>query len=162
MRQINKTGLCKVCSIRLTAKDKRTQYCPSCAHSGERNNNWKGDAVGIDALHAFIRSRLTKPEKCVHCNDAPPIDLANKSGKYKRDVSDWEWLCRRCHMISDGRLDNFLSHSNMNNKLPDRICLQCGKQYAPHGDSRKFCSKPCSTRYYNLNIRVYKNNDASF
>ncbi len=38
-------------------------------------------------------------------NECIPLDLSNKSGKYKRDLIDWEWLCRRCHMIKDGRLD---------------------------------------------------------
>ena len=59
MRSINKTGLCEGCGVVLTAKDKRTRFCSiSCAHSGERNVNWKGDNVGIDALHTFIKSRL--------------------------------------------------------------------------------------------------------
>lgn len=30
--------------------------------------------------------------------------MANISGKYKTDLSDWEYLCRRCHMKKDGRL----------------------------------------------------------
>lgn len=156
MSKINKTGLCKECGVKLNAKDKRTQYCIKCAHTGSRNAQWKGDKVGIDALHTYIRKRLDKPEKCLHCNEAPPIDLANKSGKYKRDVSDWEWLCRRCHMKSDGRLDNFLLHSNMHNKIPNRNCIKCGKEFVTRYNSRKFCSRSCSASFNNLK-RDYSN-----
>jgi len=34
-----------------------------------------------------------------------PYDVANISGKYKRDIKDFEWLCRLCHMTKDGRLE---------------------------------------------------------
>ena len=34
----------------------------------------------------------------------PPYDLANISQEYRRDVDDFEWLCRSCHMKKDGRI----------------------------------------------------------
>jgi hypothetical protein len=76
------------------------------AKIGSKNHNWKGDKVSRGAVHDWIKTRLPKPEKCEHCQQKPPRDLANKSGEYRRDLSDWEWLCRRCHMISDGRMNN--------------------------------------------------------
>lgn len=72
----------------------------------EANPMWKGDEVGYHALHSWVKSRLSKPELCQHCQQNPPIDLANKSNQYKRDLSDWEWLCRKCHIESDGRMNN--------------------------------------------------------
>jgi hypothetical protein len=39
---------------------------------------------------------------CQQCRK--PYDLANVSVEYKRDLNDWQWLCRRYHMLSDGRL----------------------------------------------------------
>lgn len=74
---------------------------------GERNFMWKGNSVGMSALHEWIKTRFPKPKRCQECKKVPPYDLANKSGKYKRELSDWEWLCRRCHMTKDGRLENF-------------------------------------------------------
>jgi len=71
----------------------------------DKNPMWKGDKVGYIALHEWVRSRKPKPPLCEICGTYPPIDLANISGEYKRDLRDWQWLCRRCHMISDGRLD---------------------------------------------------------
>lgn len=74
----------------------------------EKNGNWKGENIkkenGADGLHDWIRRRKSKPELCEECKKIPPYDLSNISGKYKRDINDFRWLCRKCHMLSDGRL----------------------------------------------------------
>ena len=80
------------------------RYKISQSRQNEGNGMWKGDSVGLSGLHAWVRVRLLKPKKCFECKDKPPMDLANVSGQYKRDLSDWEWLCRSCHMKKDGRL----------------------------------------------------------
>lgn len=72
----------------------------------EKNNQWKGDLVGVSAVHGWVKRRKPKPKFCVRCKIGKAQDLANISGQYKRDVSDYEWLCRRCHMDDDGRLEN--------------------------------------------------------
>lgn len=82
------------------------------AKFGSEHPGWKGDKVGIDALHVYIRRRLPKPQKCPICRKSPPYDLANISNEYKREVSDWEWLCRKCHMEKDGRLDKLIENGN--------------------------------------------------
>lgn len=74
---------------------------------GDKNSQWKGDKAGMVALHARLRRRFKAPELCMNCNKAKVHDLANISGKYKSDISDWKWLCRRCHMVEDGRLEKF-------------------------------------------------------
>ncbi len=73
---------------------------------GENHWNWSGDNVGYHGIHTYVRRRLPRTKSCEKCNSARPMDLANKSGKYLRDLSDWEWLCRKCHMLSDGRMNN--------------------------------------------------------
>ncbi|KKK67858.1 hypothetical protein LCGC14_2949860 [marine sediment metagenome] len=72
----------------------------------EKNPNWKGSKVGIDALHEWVKNRKNKPKKCENCKKIKEVELTNKSGKYKRSLNDWEWLCRSCHMIKDGRMKN--------------------------------------------------------
>ena len=72
----------------------------------EKNPMWRADKVGYCALHDWIRRRLAKSILCNVCNRVPPYDLANISQEYKRDLSDWEWLCRSCHMKKDGRINN--------------------------------------------------------
>lgn len=73
---------------------------------GSKNGQWKGSAVGYHALHDWVKRRIPKPDICQCCMERPPQDVANISQEYKRDLKDWEWLCRRCHMNKDGRIKN--------------------------------------------------------
>lgn len=72
-----------------------------------KNPLWKGDDVGMIGLHRWVRRKMPPPEFCEMCGIRPPKDLANK-GIYNRDFKNWEYLCRKCHMISDGRMQRFL------------------------------------------------------
>lgn len=81
-------------------------------NANEKNGMWKGNNVKHKALHSWVKRRLPKPTLCESCDISAPYDLANISQEYKRNLSDWEWLCRRCHMLKDGRLKIFLSHTN--------------------------------------------------
>lgn len=71
----------------------------------EGNPNWHGDKVAYAAVHTWVRARLPMPKLCEICNAKPPHDLANTTGKYTRALLNWKYLCRRCHMLSDGRID---------------------------------------------------------
>lgn len=59
----------------------------------------KGLKTGLVPI--WIKRRLAKPLACNHCGESKPLDLANKSGEYKRDLTDWLWLCRPCHAEYD-------------------------------------------------------------
>jgi hypothetical protein len=76
--------------------------------SGDKHPLWKGDNVGIKALHLWVRCHKPKSPVCEMCSQKKRLDLANIRQEYKRDFSDWEWLCRKCHMIKDGRLSRFV------------------------------------------------------
>ena len=78
----------------------------SLSKMGEKNPVWKGDKVSYSSLHEWIQNHKPKLEFCENCNKNKPFDLANISGEYKRDVNDFKWLCRSCHMKEDGRLNN--------------------------------------------------------
>lgn len=95
---------------------KETKEKIRISHLAEKNPMWKGDKVKLIALHEWIGNRLPKPKFCQDCNKVPPYDLANISQEYKRDLSDWEWLCRKCHMLKDGRLEK-LKHYNRLRKI---------------------------------------------
>lgn len=77
----------------------------------ENNPQWKGDEVGYTSLHEWVKNRKLKPLLCECCNKNKSYDLANISQEYKRDLSDWEWLCRRCHMRKDGRINNLKQYT---------------------------------------------------
>ena len=77
----------------------------SISKMGDKNPNWLGDKVGYGGVHKWVKGLFKKPEVCSRCGEKNiKLDLSNISGKYKRDLTDWEWLCRSCHMKKDGRL----------------------------------------------------------
>jgi len=92
-------------------KSKRKYCCLKCYYEqekinklGNKNPMWKGDTVGCGKLHEWIKRHKPKKELCECCNTNKSYDLANISGEYKRDINDFEWLCRSCHMRKDGRM----------------------------------------------------------
>ena len=116
---------------------------------GKDNVNWKGDLVSYRSLHEWVNNHLPKPKIC-KCGSIKNIDASNKSGKYKRDISDWEWKCRKCHMEEDGRINNLRVNQLLTGKY---IFCVCGKEFYLQKalfNKRKYCSKSCS------NINRYK------
>lgn len=99
----------------------------SIGHKGknlcEKNGMWKGDNVGYLSLHEWVINRKIKPLFCEICLKEKKLELANISGKYKRDINDYQWLCRRCHMKSDGRLQKLIQRNK--DKLGWMHCPVC-------------------------------------
>jgi len=108
----------------------------------DKNPNWKGDVVGLKALHEWVKRRKIKTKFCEKCLKAPPRDLANISQEYRRDLNDFEWLCRKCHMEKDGRLSDlkkwpqakktdFCLRGHKKTKIKNRTCCRiCSKHAA--------------------------------
>jgi len=70
--------------------------------AGHTPHNWKGDLVGYDALHDWVRSKLGSADRCARGDDhKPPFEWSNISYEYKRDLDDWESLCHKCHLQKD-------------------------------------------------------------
>ena len=72
-------------------------------YRGDKNGRWMGDDAGIDALHDYVKKYKPKSDGCEKCGLIKPLDLHNISGKYLRDFDDWKYLCRSCHILTDGR-----------------------------------------------------------
>jgi len=74
---------------------------------GENNVNWKGNNVGYDALHDWLKREFGKPQICEFCSSkdlgSTKYQWANKSGKYIRIREDWLRLCAKCHYKYDKR-----------------------------------------------------------
>jgi len=77
------------------------------ANKGPNSPSWTGDKVSYSGLHKWIVKYYGKADHCEICGTekAKAYDWSNISGEYKRDRKDWEMLCRRCHMIKDGRIE---------------------------------------------------------
>lgn len=88
--------------------ERKRKYCSRpCSKLGSSNPMWK-EEYSYRNLHTWANRHLKKPEKCDKCGKKKPLDLANISNEYKRDLSDWEFLCRSCHMKKDGRINNLM------------------------------------------------------
>jgi hypothetical protein len=85
---------------------------------GENSYNWKGDDVGLSALHRWVCRYLGKPKLCAKCGTttAKRYEWSNISGEYKRDLTDWQRLCVRCHRKYDGH-DKKSVETRRKNKL---------------------------------------------
>ncbi len=73
----------------------------SVSKKGEKNSAWKGDKVSYKGLHIWIRNNKPKKNLCEKCGLNKKVDASNISGEYKRDLNDWEWLCKKCHIRKD-------------------------------------------------------------
>ena len=71
------------------------------------NPNWRGDNIGLFGLHQRVRRYLPEPGLCQKCGLVAPYDLANITGIYTDDLENWQYWCRKCHLIDDGRINFF-------------------------------------------------------
>ena len=73
---------------------------------GKNHGQWKGNKVGIKALHRWVINHKGRPKQCDQCQttNKKVYDWANKDHKYKRDLSDYIRLCRSCHRKYDYKL----------------------------------------------------------
>lgn len=116
----------------------------------EKNPMWKGDSVGYAALHEWVTSRMPSPGVCEDCGKKSRLDLANK-GKYDRNLDNWEWLCRMCHMKKDGRREKLIERNRAGRNKIKRNCLFCAGEFftipsrIKAGEAR-YCSKVCSNK----------------
>ena len=107
---------------------------PRCGPQPSMTNLSRNDYQNI---HNWVRTRLLKPKFCQICNVVYPRDLANISGEYKRDLSDWQWLCRNCHMTSDGRKYTMPHGPKKRFDMSGRKCSMCGNKTYVMSNSRE-------------------------
>lgn len=117
-RRHQKFIACKICGKIFLKRGKRYDPDASCCSLicekqyrrqnklASKNPMWKDENVGYSGIHLWVRCRKPRPDMCERCGKNLPYDLANISQHYHRELSDWKWLCRKCHMIEDGRINN--------------------------------------------------------
>ena len=86
----------------------------------------KGMKMSYGSVHQWVKRVAGKPSYCENCKTtkAKCFDWSNKSGDYKRDLADWQRLCRKCHISYDvehnGKSDKWRK-SMKKSKTPERI-----------------------------------------
>jgi len=117
--------LCE-CGNFKSPQSKTCQACCKGTNIKEKNGMWKGDEVKYGSLHDYIEYHKPKPRNCENCGKIKKLELANISQEYKRDINDYEWICRSCHMNKDGRLNNI---HNGNKKITSTMLLEIKDLY---------------------------------
>jgi hypothetical protein len=78
----------------------------------ENNNNWRGDKVGYNGIHTWLRTNFGYPPFCEFCHTVGcrktrewNIQWALKKGcKYERKRENFIGLCKICHRRYDNTL----------------------------------------------------------
>ena len=87
------------------AKGAKTPYCSmKCLgqyRRGPKHYGFKTGKIAYTSLHAWVRRNLVMPQFCEICQLYPPRDVANITGIYDRDFSNWKYMCKSCHFKYD-------------------------------------------------------------
>lgn len=77
---------------------------PMFGRTQEKSPNWKGDDVGYFGVHSWLYRMYGKATKCeiCKCTDSSRYEWSNITGEYRRDIEDWQQLCKKCHNDYDG------------------------------------------------------------
>jgi hypothetical protein len=65
----------------------------------EKHPLWKGENVGYNALHSWIKRKLGEKKECDICGSTKNNHYIwhNINGEYKRIFNHWQRLCSKCH-----------------------------------------------------------------
>jgi len=107
---------------------------------GKNIYNYKGENAGYTAKHKWIKNECGNPKYCEHCKktNKKMYHWSNISGKFLRNISDWQRLCVSCHSKYDLEKRRYFTIK----------CIVCNKKIKTKSKKRKFCSKSCSNKYY--------------
>lgn len=64
---------------------------------------WKGDKAKYGTKHDWVRTRKGRARdyKCEICKIKQANDWSNKNHEYKRNLKDWQAVCKKCHYKFD-------------------------------------------------------------
>jgi len=104
---IGRYGVCSVCGDRTS--NRRITRCLKCTvanRSGENHPRWNKIAATATLQTGRDRARRRKTlDICEECRAAPAVDRHHRDGNPLNNQPDnLMGLCRRCHMVLDGRI----------------------------------------------------------
>lgn len=106
---------------------------------GHRPHNYnKRGEIQYATLHQWVKYHKPKSLFCEICGlISNKLDASSINHTYKRDISQWRWLCRKCHFKEDKKLKKLKEYCIRNHKLiqdniiidsrGNRVCKQCKK-----------------------------------
>lgn len=75
----------------------------SIAHKKNRKRLFTGTNSSYKCLHVWLKRNLPKLE-CEQCHSTDRLQYANRTGLYKKDISDYIILCTLCHVRYDWKM----------------------------------------------------------
>ena len=73
----------------------------SLANNGMNNGCWKGEKASYNSIHEWVRNHKPKSLVCEICHKNKKTELMNIDHKGKRNINDYIWACRKCHVNYD-------------------------------------------------------------
>ena len=106
---VSQTTICrwlKEYGIKTRSHSEAAKITQNGFKEGKKHPFWKGDKVGYQALHTWVRKYKGTPRKCEHCGTTAKrkYEWANINHSYKRNLDDWIRLCTACHRKHDKTL----------------------------------------------------------
>lgn len=120
--------------------------------SDKNSKLWLGENAGYFQKHKWIRSQGINRDFCLHCgikgeyrkDNKWTIEFCNISGNYKRNISDWICLCRKCHRKFDF---NKLKYTHTN-------CIDCNSEIKTKFAGYVSYCKTCNIKKSRLRSRL--------
>jgi hypothetical protein len=97
---------------------------------GTDHHYWKGDGARDDVKHARARRLYRVLGSCERCGGKATERHHKDDDAGNNARSNIAFLCRRCHMAEDGRLDA-LRIAGRREPDPPRACENCTRLYKP-------------------------------
>lgn len=121
---------CPICQnyLRRTGRDRtRIIRHPKGGRAGPLHHRWKGADATKGTQRERVQTRVPL-HRCERCG-ARAIDRHHVDGDTgNNSLGNVVCLCRRCHMIEDGRMARFLEtgrRTHISNRKPPRPCKTC-------------------------------------
>jgi hypothetical protein len=98
----------------------------------EQHSQWRGEHATAETKRKRARRWFKDLGTCERCHEKPATDRHHADGNTgNNDRANVRFLCRRCHMVEDGRLDAFVAGNKQRQPQPAKPCAECGKPYKP-------------------------------
>lgn len=110
---------------------KHAEFCRDCSPliRDENHYAWKGGGANdVTKRQRSANAPMPDGQLCEYCGDRTASDRHHVDGDPGNNTPEnLQFLCRRCHMVLDGRLTVLLSHNATRERMQPRPCVECGK-----------------------------------
>lgn len=81
---------------------------------GEKNPNWKGENACSQSGRLRAENWFPNPKPCEICNSQKSERHHKDGNTLNNDPGNIQWLCRKHHMVEDGRMENWIKNPHKN------------------------------------------------